>query len=270
MILWRAAVPARILGTKQRLTQPPSGRPVGKRLIEVDAAMSEMPTVIVVASGAAAGWAEPPCADVAVVPGLLGATLSRVMGAGFALVVVTTEAQAAEACGLVARRDVLVVATPQVRVPPDGRTERRGMHQLQGLAAAIAAGVMARPNAAGWLVLPVERSMVLPSTLLRVAHALVECPIVYAQHRGSQCCPVGFGVDLYSELIRLRGDEGARRLLARYPSCAVDVDDLGTQFDAAGADALHDARAAWSGHAALKGRRSTDNTDMAQRNLAAK
>jgi molybdenum cofactor cytidylyltransferase len=144
------------------------------------------------------------------------------------------------------------------------------MHQLQGLAAAIAAGVMARPNAAGWLVLPVERSMVPPSTLLRVAHALVECPIAYAQRHGSQCCPVGFGAGLYSELSRLRGDEGARRLLARYPSCAVDVDDLGTQLDAAGVDALHDARAAWSGHAALKGRRSTDNPDMAQRNLAHK
>ena len=270
MILWRVAARPRILWVKQRLTRPPSGRSAGKRLIEVDAAMSEMPTVIVVASGAAAGWAEPPCADVAVVPGLLGATLSRVMGAGFALVVVTTEAQAAEACGLVASRDVLVVATPQVRVPPDGRTERRGMHQLQGLAAAIALGVMARPNAAGWLVLPVERSMVLPSTLLRVARALVESPIAYAQHRGSQCCPVGFGVDLYSELIRLRGDEGARRLLARYPSCAVDVDELGTPLDAAGVDALQDARAVWAGHAALRGRRSSDNTDMAQRNLAAK
>jgi molybdenum cofactor cytidylyltransferase len=233
------------------------------------AAMSEMPTVIVVASGVGAGWSEPLCADVAKAPGLLGATLSRVMGAGFPLVVVTTEAQAAEACDHVASCDVLVVA-PQAPVPPDSRTERRGVHQLQGLGAAIAAGVMARPNAAGWLVLPVERSMVLPSTLLRVAHALVECPIAYAQHRGSQYCPVGFGAGLYSELIRLRDDEGARRLLARYPSCAVDVDDLGTPLDAAGVDALQDARAAWSGHASLKGRRSTDNPDTAQRNPALK
>jgi len=68
----------------------------------------------------------------------------------------------------------------------------------------------------------------------------------------------------------LRGDEGARRLLARYPSCAVDVDELGPQLVAAGVDALHDARAVWAGHAALKGRRSTDNPDMAQRNLAVK
>jgi molybdenum cofactor cytidylyltransferase len=230
--------------------------------------MSEMPTVIVVAPGAAAGWAGPPRADVAVAPGLLEATLSRVTKAGFPLVVVTTEAQVAEACGLVASRDVLVVAPPRLPVAPDGRTERRGMHQLQGLAAAIAAGVMARPNAAGWLVLPVERSMVLSSTLLRVAQALVECPIAYAQHRGTQSCPVGFGAGLYSELSGLRGDEGARRLLARYPSCAVDVGDAGTQHEAAGADALHDARSAWAGHAALKGRRSTDNPDPAQRNLA--
>ena len=76
--------------------------------------MSEMPTVIVVASGAAAGWAEPSWAYVAEAPGSLGATLSRVMSAGFPLVVVTTKAQAAEACDHVASRDVLVVATPQL------------------------------------------------------------------------------------------------------------------------------------------------------------
>lgn len=270
MILWQAAARPRILVAKQRLTRPPSGWPADNRLNGLYAAMSEMPTVIVVASGVAAGWAEPPCADVAEAPGLLGATLSRVMGASFPLVVVTTEAQAAEACDHVAGCDVLVVAPPQMPVPPDSRTERRRLHQLQGLGAAIAAGVMARPNAAGWLVLPVERSMVLPSTLLRVARALLECPIAYAQHRGSQCCPVGFGAGLYSELIRLRGDEGARRLLSRYPSCAVDVDDLGTPLGAAGADTLQDARAVWSGHALRKGRRSTDNPDTAQRNPALK
>ena len=231
--------------------------------------MSELPTIIVVASGAAAGWTEQPCSGVAEPPGLLGATLSRVMGAGFPLVVVTTEAHAAEATCHVASRDVLVV-TPRVSIPPDGRLERRGMHQLQGLGAEIATGVMARPNAAGWLVLPVERAMVLPSTLHRVALALLECPIAYAQHHGCQACPVGFGAGLYSELSRLRNDEGARRLLARYPSVAVDVDDVGTQFEIGGFDALHDARTAWAGHAALRGRRSSDSTDMAQRNLAVK
>jgi len=235
-----------------------------------DAAMSELPTIIVVASGAAARWIEPPSAGVAETPGLLGATLSRVMTAGFPLVVVATEAQAAEATCHVASRDVLVVVAPRVLIPPDGRLERRGMHQLQGLGAAIAAGVMARPNAAGWLVLPVERAVVLPSTLHRVALALLECPIAYAQHHGSQGCPVGFGAGLYSELSRLRNDEGARRLLARYPSVAVDVDDVGTQFEIGGFDALHDARAAWLGHAAQRGRRSSDNPDVAQRNLAVK
>jgi molybdenum cofactor cytidylyltransferase len=81
---------------------------------------------------------------------------------------------------------------------------------------------------------------------------------------------VGFGAGLYSELSRLGNDEGARRLLARYPSVAVDVDDVGTQFEIGGFDALHDARAAWVGHAAQRGRRSSDNPDMAQRNLAVK
>ena len=192
------------------------------------------------------------------------------MSAGFPLVVVTTEAQAAEATGHVASRDVLVVAPPRWPIPPEGRVERRGMHQLQGLGAAIAVGVMARPNAAGWLVLPVDRAMVLPSTLHRVAHALLECPIAYAQHHGCQGCPVGFGAGLYSELSRLRNDEGARRLLARYPSWAVDVDDVGTQLEIGSLDALHDTRAAWAGHAAQRGRRRTDTREFGSRGLVLK
>ena len=34
-----------------------------------------------------------------------------------------------------------------------------------------------------------------------------------------------------SELVMLKGDEGARRLLARYPTAAVELDDPGVLFD---------------------------------------
>jgi molybdenum cofactor cytidylyltransferase len=36
---------------------------------------------------------------------------------------------------------------------------------------------------------------------------------------------------LFSELVNLRGEEGTRRLLARYPAAAVDVDDPGVLVD---------------------------------------
>jgi molybdenum cofactor cytidylyltransferase len=70
-----------------------------------------------------------------------------------------------------------------------------------------------------------------PETLTAVARALSQYPVVYPQFRGRRGHPVGFSVELYTELIKLQGDEGARRLLARYPSQALDLDDPGVLID---------------------------------------
>ena len=51
------------------------------------------------------------------------------------------------------------------------------------------------------------------------------------QHRGRRGHPVGFAAELFSELVMLKGDEGARRLLARYPTAAVELDDPGVLLD---------------------------------------
>ena len=42
---------------------------------------------------------------------------------------------------------------------------------------------------------------------------------------------MGFAAELYSELASLTGDEGARRLVARYPSFGVEVADAGVLID---------------------------------------
>jgi molybdenum cofactor cytidylyltransferase len=42
---------------------------------------------------------------------------------------------------------------------------------------------------------------------------------------------VGFSAELYSELATLSGDEGARRLIARYPAHGVELDDPGVLVD---------------------------------------
>jgi molybdenum cofactor cytidylyltransferase len=91
----------------------------------------------------------------------------------------------------------------------------------------IAAGVAGRPDARGWLVLPGDLAQVRATTLAAVAAALADHPVAYAQHRGRPGHPVGFAAELYSELVVLAGTDGARRLLARYPSYGVDVDDPG-------------------------------------------
>ena len=95
----------------------------------------------------------------------------------------------------------------------------------------IASGVAASADAGGWLVLPGDMPAVQPSSLLAVAAKLPHHVVVYAQHRGRRGHPVGFSAELYSELVQLSGDEGARRLVARYPSHGLELDDPGVLAD---------------------------------------
>jgi molybdenum cofactor cytidylyltransferase len=148
---------------------------------------------------------------------VLGSTLRHAIASHLPLVVVTTAALAGAASQLVAARDVVVV--PEAPGP-------------YGMGHSIAAGVAARADAPGWLLLPGDMPMVQPSTLLAVAEALGHHAVVaYAQYRGRRGHPVGFSAELYSELIRLTGDEGARRVVARYPAVGVDVEDPGVLVD---------------------------------------
>jgi molybdenum cofactor cytidylyltransferase len=151
---------------------------------------------------------------------VLGSTLRHAIASHLSVVVVTTDALAEVARRHVASRDVVIL--PAVGTPGP---------QPLGMGFSIAAGVAARPDATGWLVLPGDMPMVQTATLLAVAAALDHHPVAYAQHRGRRGHPVGFGAELYSELVTLSGDEGARRLVARYPAHGVDVDDPGVLID---------------------------------------
>lgn len=150
---------------------------------------------------------------------VLGSTLAPVVASGLPCVVVTTEALRPLVLPWVSEDDVVVLP------PVDGSDPARGMGD------SIAAGVMARPHASGWLLLPGDLPLVQAETLQRVAAALAEQLVVYAQHQGRRGHPVGFDKALYSELAGLRGDEGARRMLARYPALAVEVTDAGVRMD---------------------------------------
>ena len=89
----------------------------------------------------------------------------------------------------------------------------------------------ARPDAGGWLVLPGDMPLVQPRTLVQVAQGLAQQVVVFAQYRGRRGHPVGFGAELFSELVQLSGDEGARRVMARYPSHGIEVDHPGVLVD---------------------------------------
>jgi len=147
-------------------------------------------------------------------------TLRNAIASEMAVVLVISEALVAEAQGLVATRDMVVVGARSLR-------SQTGW----GMGDSIAAGVSIHASAGGWLVLPGDMPLVRPSSLRAVAAALDQQPIAFAQHRGRRGHPVGFGAELFSELVMLKGDEGARRLLARYPTAAVELDDPGVLFD---------------------------------------
>lgn len=146
---------------------------------------------------------------------VLGVTLRNVLASRLPVVVVAATAVAPLAERLLGADRVLPVAPRRKR----------------GVGDSIAAGVASRPEASGWLVLPGDMPWVRPQTFLHVAAALASHAVAYAQVRGRRGHPVGFSAELYSELVALTGDEGARRLVARYPAEGVEVEDVGVLQD---------------------------------------
>ncbi|MDY0745831.1 nucleotidyltransferase family protein [Paucibacter sp. R3-3] len=152
---------------------------------------------------------------------MLSRTLRHALETGLRVVVVTSAALAPAVRKLVASQDL--VEMPEF----DGR----GRPSQVGMGHSIAAGVSATGDADGWLIVPADMPLMRPASMRAVADAIDHFPVAYAQYRGRRGHPVGFSAELYSELVDLHGDDGARRLLARYPSQPVDVDDPGVLVD---------------------------------------
>jgi molybdenum cofactor cytidylyltransferase len=189
---------------------------------EVKDGVSQGPVVVVLAAGRGArfGGEGHELAQTFGVSTVLGTTLAHAVQSQLAVVVVTTEALLPFAAPWLAERDIVLL-------PP---VDAAGGLPL-GMGYSIAAGVAARAHAPGWLLLPGDMPMIQPGSLRAVVRAMPQHPVVYAQHQGRRGHPVGFGVELYSELATLSGDEGARRLIARYPAHGVEVGDAGVLMD---------------------------------------
>ena len=184
--------------------------------------MSSQRTVVVLAAGRSErfGAGRHKLAQPLGASSVLAQTLARAIASHLRTVVVTTAAFVDVARSSVAARDVVVL--------PDVGNDRTAS---LGMGASIAAGVRASPDSEGWLVLPGDMPLVQPTTLLAVARALDHHAVAYAQHGGRRGHPAGFAAELYPELTELSGDEGARRIIARYPAFAVDLDDPGILVD---------------------------------------
>lgn len=194
------------------------------------------PTIVVLAAGRGGRFhgttskLEQPLGDTTV----LGCTLVRAIETGCPVVVVTV-ASLVPLCGtLLAKRDVIVLSDAESR---------------RGVGHTIACGVSERPGSPGWLIQPGDMPMVRPSSALAVVDALAEHPVACTQYHGRRGHPVGFSSELYSELIALDGDDGARRLVARYPAHGAEVDDPGVLVDI---DTVEDLEALRGGGLALR------------------
>ncbi|MCU7375413.1 nucleotidyltransferase family protein [Paucibacter sp. O1-1] len=152
---------------------------------------------------------------------LLSQTLKNAVQTGLRVVVVTSESLAGAVRDTVAVRDIIVM--PEL--------DEKGRPSPVGMGHSIAAGVAATGDAEGWLIVPADMPMLRASSILRVAEGLEQYPISFAQYKGRRGHPVGFNAELFSELVGLQGDEGARRLIARYPSQGLEVDDPGVLLD---------------------------------------
>ena len=103
-----------------------------------------------------------------------------------------------------------------------------------GMGHSIACGVVHTKDASGWVIGLADMPFIKPETIESVARVVNSgADIAVPVYRGRRGHPVGFSKALYSELIMLKGDVGARCILDKYPSKIVEfeVDDPGIHAD---------------------------------------
>lgn len=105
-------------------------------------------------------------------------------------------------------------------------------HADEGMAASLVHALSCKPMARGWVIALADMPFVQPATVAALAAAVdagagIAAPTIGGR-RGN---PVAFGRMHLDELLQLRGDEGARRLLQAHPVTAIAVDDPGILQD---------------------------------------
>lgn len=104
----------------------------------------------------------------------------------------------------------------------------------EGMGATLACGVSATRDADGWVVALADMPWIRPVTIASVAAVLsAGAEIVAPVYRGKRGHPVGFARRHRDVLIALKGDAGARELVAasRETLTLIEVDDPGVLRD---------------------------------------
>lgn len=105
---------------------------------------------------------------------------------------------------------------------------------VDGMGHSLAAGVRATSEAGGWIVMLGDMPRVQPATVRAIARALqAGATVAIPRHHGRRGHPVGLNRCLGRRLAELRGDEGARSIVAALAGGVVelDVDDAGVLAD---------------------------------------
>jgi molybdenum cofactor cytidylyltransferase len=103
-----------------------------------------------------------------------------------------------------------------------------------GMGASLACGVAAVSDADGWVVALADMPWIAPQTITAVADAIANgADIAAPSYRAERGHPVGFAKRHYAALRALRGDEGARAVVARAKEqvTLVELDDAGVVRD---------------------------------------
>ena len=140
--------------------------------------------------------------------------------------------------GAEAVTETIVVVAPGFAVPPAAPRCRFVVNPeyAEGMGASLRAGVRAAAaDTEAFLIALADMPLVPPGLIA----ALLACygagarPIVVPVRRGHRGHPVLIGADLRDELMAVRGDVGAREVLAAHPDLVgtVETDEAGVLFD---------------------------------------
>ncbi len=111
-----------------------------------------------------------------------------------------------------------------------------------GMASSLKTGVAAARTAQAILVCLGDMPFIQPDTLNRLAAAYDGQAAIFPTYQGQRGNPVLLGASLFSDILKLTGDEGARALLKSIPDQVAElaVDDPGTLRDIDQPEALRD------------------------------
>ncbi|MFM9967182.1 MAG: NTP transferase domain-containing protein [Burkholderiales bacterium] len=104
----------------------------------------------------------------------------------------------------------------------------------KGMGHTLAAGVRASSHASGWVVALADMPGIRPTTIKRVARSLQDGAVITApSFHGERGHPVGLARRFHEELLALKGDAGARAIVAAHKDwiTLLDVDDAGVTKD---------------------------------------